>query len=103
MANHVPMAALAPPKKPARRNSFMPTEAPTLSVHYKCPVCGWNVVVDTYSGPPVCKGNGEQGEHGVHQAWMVALEVVVEEPPDPLADIAAMTGGWHRPSDERSK
>lgn len=92
---------IGPPKKPpSRRAQGMPTEAPTLTIHYKCPVCGWSAACDAYDGPPVCYGDEEHG----HRAWMVALRIVENEgKPGPLADIMKLSGGWARSDAHRSK
>lgn len=82
-----------PPKPPARRAAGMGTEAPRLTIHYRCPVCGHDIAADAYDGPPVCMGTVEQGEHGKHRSWMVAVDVI-DDKGDPLADIDAMTSGW---------
>lgn len=95
MANQVPTAQvpLSPPAKPpSRRAQGMPTEAPRLTIHYRCPVCGWDCACDAYDGPPVCYGKNGNGK--AHREWMVALNVIKEKG-GPLDDIATLTGGWH--------
>lgn len=79
----------------------MTTEAPRLTIHYRCPVCIVDLACDAYDGPPVCYGKPGDKRKG-HPAWMVALDVIRKKG-GPLDDIMELTGGWHENDVHRRK